>query len=364
MLNREKGIVQDIIYEDSIYQEIYVIIEHQKYKAMNFICFTGRCKVNDEVLLNTTAIRLSLGTGGYHFVIANLYGNNQISEKIGHIMKLRYTPLQIAVQTMEEQGGPYHNNIKKFHSLEGMPVISCSLHSMLAPVAAIIKYYKPDVRITYIMSDGASLPISISKAVRNLKSKKLIDTTITYGHAFGGDYEAINIYTALIGAKEIAKADVVIVAMGPGIVGTGTEYGFTGVEQGTIIDAVNTLGGSSISIPRISFSDKRNRHYGISHHSITIFTKISKTKTIISVPEIEDKEKMSIINNQIINNKLSDIHNIEYRRIDELEKVLEFFDIKVSTMGRNYLQDKVFFQSAAASGKVALEKVDRKDEIN
>ena len=28
--------------------------------------------VGDEVLLNTTAVELSLGTGGYHFVIANL----------------------------------------------------------------------------------------------------------------------------------------------------------------------------------------------------------------------------------------------------------------------------------------------------
>lgn len=364
MLDREKGIVQDIIYEDTDYQELNVIIDQQKFKAMNYICLAGRCKVNDEVLLNTTAIKLSLGTGGYHFVIANLCGNNEINEKKGHIMKLRYTPLQIAVQTMEEQKSPFHYNIKGFKSLAGMPVISCSLHSMLAPAVAMIKYNRPDIRITYIMSDGASLPISISKAVRDLKRKKLIDNTITYGHAFGGDYEAINIYTALIGAKEVAKADIAIVSMGPGIVGTGTEYGFTGVEQGTIIDAINTLGGYSIAIPRINFSDKRERHYGISHHSITTFTKITKTPTIITIAEIENKEKIKIINEQIRRNRLSDIHNIQYRRLDELEKVLEYFDIKVSTMGRKYLQEKEFFQSAAASGIVALENIERDGDIN
>ena len=31
--------------------------------------------------------------------------------------------------------------------------------------------------------------------------------------------------------------------MGPGIVGTGTKYGFSGIEQGQIIDAINTLSG-------------------------------------------------------------------------------------------------------------------------
>ena len=33
--------------------------------------------------------------------------------------------------------------------------------------------------------------------------------------------------------------------MGPGIVGTGTKYGFSGIEQGYIIDAVNNLRGGT-----------------------------------------------------------------------------------------------------------------------
>lgn len=41
---------------------------------------------------------------------------------------------------------------------------------------------------------------------------------------------------------EAAKCDLVIVGMGPGITGTGTRYGFTGVEQGYIIDGISTLG--------------------------------------------------------------------------------------------------------------------------
>ena len=214
--------------------------------------------VGDKVLLNTTAIRLGLGTGGFHYVIAILREESKVHKKTGHIMKLRYTPLQIAVQTMEEEGSPYHNSIMDFKSLEMLPVISCSLHSMLAPAIAIIKYYMPYSRITYIMTDGASLPISMSNSIRDLKNKKLIDNTITYGHAFGGDFEAINIYTALIGAKEVCNADVIIVGMGPGIVGTGTKYGFTGLEQGTIVDAINTLGDIQLPFRELVLLIKEN----------------------------------------------------------------------------------------------------------
>ena len=60
MLDREKAIVLNIIFEDAAYQELDIIIEHQGYKAINFIGFTGRCKINDEVLLNTTGMRLNL----------------------------------------------------------------------------------------------------------------------------------------------------------------------------------------------------------------------------------------------------------------------------------------------------------------
>lgn len=360
MIDREIGTVQRIIYEDDQIQELFVLIEHKQYKAMNFISLTGRCSSKNRVLLNTTAIRLQLGTGGYHYIIANLDNCEKVQEKKGHIMKMRYTPFQVAIQSMEEQGSPYHKRIKDFKSLNDMPIIVGSLHSMLAPAVAFLKYYNPQLNITYIMSDGASLPISISKSVRELKQKRLIDHTITYGNAFGGDYEAVNIYTALIGAKEITKCDIAIVTMGPGIVGTGTEYGFTGVEQGMIIDAVNTLGGKPIAIPRISFADKRERHFGLSHHSATTFRKITKTHATISFPILNNKQKMSILKKQIQESHLLEMHTIQYKEVKELEDILKYFEIKVSTMGRRYRQDPEFFLSAAAASKMALKNIEER----
>ena len=359
MLSREIGWVTDIVYEDGEHQVLNVNVGERKFKAMNFTVFSGKCAEGDKVLLNTTAIRLNLGTGGYHFVIANLTKCTQINQDRGHIMKLRYTPLQIPVQSIEEQGSLYHDAINAFKSLDRMPIIIGTLHSMIAPALAMIRYLNPQLRLTYIMTDGASLPLPMSRAIRELKEKKILDSTITYGHAFGGDYETVNIYTAIIGAKEIAKADIAMVAMGPGIVGTGTKYGFTGIEQGTIIDAVNTLGGIPIAIPRISFADKRTRHYGLSHHSKTILGRISKTKAIVSIPKLQDNMKKDFIDRQLKESRININHHVRYVPAEEIKDILNHYNIQVSSMGRSYDEDPIFFQSAASAGKVALEVLRR-----
>ena len=78
--------------------------------------------------------------------------------------------------------------------------------------------------------------------------------------------------------------------MGPGIAGTGTKYGFTGIEQGPILDAVHKLGGLPIAIPRISFADQRERHKGISHHSITVFKEIVNVNVNIPITIYEDEK--------------------------------------------------------------------------
>ena len=62
----------------------------------------------------------------------------------------------------------------------------------------------------------------------------------------------MNIYSALIVAKAVAKADYAIVCMGPGIVGTNTKWGTTALEQASILHAVSTLKGIPIAILRLS----------------------------------------------------------------------------------------------------------------
>lgn len=68
----KRGKVLSIIKERENLQEIEVEIGKRKEKAYNFPHLMGTVKVGDRVLLNTTAVELALGTGGYHFVVANL----------------------------------------------------------------------------------------------------------------------------------------------------------------------------------------------------------------------------------------------------------------------------------------------------
>jgi len=184
--------------------------------------------------------------------------------------------------------------------------------------------------------------------------KGLIDETITIGSAFGGDYECINIYTALITAKEVLNADVVFVSMGPGIAGTGTKYGFTGIEQGPMLDAVKKLGGMPISIPRVSFADKRNRHKGISHHSITVLKEIVNVSVNIPIC-IYDDEKLNYIKEQIKYNELELKHNVVYIKNENSKDDIEYFGLKVRSMGRNFDQDKEFFEAASTAAYYLVE---------
>ena len=54
------------------------------------------------MVLNTTAVDLGLGTGGWHVVHWNLAREELDEPGPGHIMKLRYTSLQVDAGAAEE----------------------------------------------------------------------------------------------------------------------------------------------------------------------------------------------------------------------------------------------------------------------
>ena len=228
-----------------------------------------------------------------------------------------------------------------------MPVAVGTLHSIVPVFAATFKRLCPDKKLVYIMSDGAALPMAFSKNVDNLKKMGLIDNTITYGNAFGGDYECINIYTSLITAKEICKADCVLVAMGPGIAGTGTKYGFSGIDQAVIIDAVEKLNGRSYIIPRISFADKRPRHKGISHHTLTILSELTNKSTNLVLNSLYEPGKLSIIKEQILLNSIDEKHKVDFEEYDRTKEDLDHYGLKVKSMGRSFEDDEEFFEAAS-----------------
>jgi len=356
MIRWQVGKVVQIVADDPSLQELYVSLEGRREKAWSFPEFIGPLSPGDTVLLNTTAVHLNLGTGGYHLVAQRLGRGGPgdadpgLRPLRGHIMKLRYTPYQLAVQSCEEQTSPYHETLKDAPPLGGMPVLIGELHSMLPVLAAGVQWLMragrlpSDLRLVYIMSDGGALPLALSRHVRTLQELGWLAGTVTYGHAFGGQLEAVNVYTALLAAKHVLKADVVVMMMGPGTVGTGTTWGFSGMEVADMIHATFSLDGRPCLIPRISFADARPRHQGISHHQLTLIAKAIHVPFIFVVPPYEGWQE------QVIQRQLTQLAGskarIERRAIirrDELEDLLSLYPGEMTVMGRTVREDPAYF---------------------
>ncbi|MGF9823612.1 DUF3866 family protein [Brevibacillus agri] len=310
-------------------------------------------RIGDTLLLNTTALRLQLGTGGFHLVVGKTgeeASRDVMPSKWGHIMKMRYSPWQLAVDAIEEQASPFHDLFRQPDlSLDGTPVLIGELHSLLPPAILALKENDPQLRLVYVMPDAASLPIALSRHVQQLSRSGNLTATITTGHAWGGDREAVTIHSGLLAARHVERADVIVCMLGPGVAGTGTSYGFSGVQLAEVIHAVSALGGTPFFIPRISFADQRSRHYGISHHTTAILGRFALCPVLVTLPRLGD-ERDAIIEEQLA--AITDSragHRLAYgpapsvARLDALEKG---YGLSFSTMGRSWREDPVPFQTA------------------
>ncbi len=282
---------------------------------------TPPVSVGDDVVLNTTAVELGLGTGGWHVVHWNLARGEWSSPGGGHIMKVRYTSLQADTGAAEE----HHPDLGR--SLDGAPVVACTLHSQVAVVAAVARHLRPEARIAYVMTDGAALPSALSALVHDLRAAGVLDATVTAGHAFGGDHEAVSVPGALAVARHVAGADVIVAGMGPGVVGTGTALGTTAVEAAAVLDAAAALGGRPILCVRASDGDGRDRHRGTSHHATTV---LDLVRSDVEAPGPGPGDP-------------------------DAAAVLDRLGLRVTTMGRGPADDPAFFAHAAAAGRAAVE---------
>ena len=110
-------------------QELQVRVGEREESAVGYTRLLGELELGEKVLLNTTAVRAGLGTGGYHFVMkgeAKDRGTRQQADPAsdesgfkGHVVKLRYTPLQFRCLSVEEQGSPYRQAIEACDEHEG-----------------------------------------------------------------------------------------------------------------------------------------------------------------------------------------------------------------------------------------------------
>jgi len=332
------------------------VVGGREERAISYPQLLGEVEAGEVVLLNTTAVRAGLGTGGYHIVMQRAGEKGRPPEGMGHIVKLRYTPLQFRCLSVEERESPYREAVEACHELDEMPVIVAALHSQIAPAAAAVKALLPGARIAYLMVDTAALPLGFSQLVAAMKASGLLEATITVGQAFGGDYEAVNVYTGLLAARAVVGAEVAIVAQGPGNVGTETEWGFGSISQGEHLNAVGILGGFPIAVPRISFADARPRHRGVSRQSLVTLGRVALIPAAVAVPQMAP-EKLELVHRQLDDEGITEKHEVLVARGEMGLEELARRGVEVKTMGRTIEQDREFFLTAAAAGAIAAERL-------
>jgi hypothetical protein len=355
-----------------------VTVNGDPLRALAYPALVGSPRVGDRVLLNVTALEAGLGTGGYALVVAipdRLPADPDIA---GHIVKCRYTPLQVMTGSADEQGSEYHELLESADSLGGMPVVVADLHSALPAILAGLYAANPlhpdgaghagtprqgrdeksssrtsaagSPRVAYVMTDGGALPAWFSRTIAGLREAGWLAATITTGQSFGGDLEAVTVHSGLLAAKHAVGADVAIVAQGPGNLGTGTKWGYSGVAAGEAVNAAAALGGRPVASLRVSFADPRERHQGVSHHSLTAYGQVALAGADVVIPALPEPQATRVAADAA---PLAARHRLVTVPPDGLEEALRATPVRLSTMGRSLDEDLAYFLAAAAAGRHA-----------
>lgn len=332
------GTVEEILSRRDGLQRI-VVEGERAYVLTDLI---GEVAVGDRVVVNTTAVELGLGTGGWHVVHWNLAHDELRVPGRGHIMKLRYTGLQADTGSIEE-----HHPVDA-KSLDGLPVVVTGLHSLIAPIAAAIAATRPRTRVAYLMTDDAALPAAFSELVYDLRRSEMLAATVTCGHAFGGDHEAVTVASGLIHARHGLGADIAIVAMGPGNVGTASRLGTSALGQVPALEFAARLGGRPILGLRASGADQRPRHRGISHHSLTVLDLLTERVRVPIARSWADHLAPEL-------STIADRHQVMTVDPPPVLDLLSAAGIELTSMGRPAADDPCLVDTAAAAGAVAAD---------
>ncbi|MER6176589.1 DUF3866 family protein [Streptosporangium sp. NPDC001681] len=358
MIRWRRGEVVRIRREWPGAMELDVTTEDGEARALAYPALVGRPEPGDVVLLNTTALAMGLGTGGYAMVVAVPDRLPQDPQGPGHLVKARYTPLQTTVLGADEQDSPFHHLLRDADSVDGMPVIVADLHSALPAILCGLYGSNPPrtgesgghrpARVAYVMLDGGALPAWFSMSCARLRETGWLCGVVTVGQAFGGDVEAVTPHTGLLAARHVLGADVAVVTQGPGNLGSGTRWGFSGVSAGEAVNAAAVLRGRPVAALRVSEGDLRERHIGVSHHSLTAYGRVALAPAQIAVPVLPGDFGRRVTEQS---RPLAARHELIEVPVDGLYAALRESPVRLSTMGRGLDEDLAYFLASAAAGR-------------
>jgi Protein of unknown function (DUF3866) len=276
MLKLRRAIVLDAESADRSEQALTIELggaPGDRRVAVADVGLVGACERGDELIVNVEARDLGLGSGGFDIVHVNL--TRGLAAPGGgegaNVMKLNYTSLQHTVVPVEDT------------SLElplAHPVAVLALHGQLAPVAWAFAQKAPEARVGYVQTSGGALAGSHSRTVRLLRERGLLADHLTAGAAFGGEREAITTAGALHYGLRTLGWDAAICGPGPGIVGSSSPLGHGGMAALDSAHASLALQAPTLLVARMSSGDRRARHRGISHHTLTVLDLLLEPVTV------------------------------------------------------------------------------------
>ncbi len=308
----------------------------------------GEMREGDEVVVNTAALDLGLGSGGFDVVHVNLTrGLDHAGEHGAHVIKLNYTSLQHPVEPVERPLARFESRVADHGgTAEGemrTPVAVLPLHGHLAPAAWAAARVAPGLRVGYVQTGGGALPGSLSRDVKLLRERGLLAGHLTAAPAYGGEGEALSTVGALDAAAGELGWDAVMVGPGPGIIGSDTAYGHGGMAALDSAHAALSLGLPTLISPRLSGGDPRPRHRGLSHHTRTVL-ELLLAPVDVAVPDDEQ---------EIVSALAGGRHRLRLSPVD-----LEAYavsDLPTTTMGRDLKEDPLFYAAPLAAGHLLSE---------
>jgi len=326
------------------WQRLTVALDGEERPACADTALVGPCEAGDEVVVNTQALDLELGSGGFDVVHVNLTrGLGGRGMPGAHVMKLNYTSLQHAVLPAEG---------RELRTPLGKPVGVFQLHGQLAPVAWALAQARAGLKVGYVQTAGGALPGGMSDTVRQLLSRGLLAGHTTAGPAYGGAQEAITAAGALHDGIAEEGWDVALVGPGPGILGSGSALGHGGIVALDSAHAALALGCATLLVARMSSGDPRERHRGLSHHTRTVLELLLAPVALAVPPGARLFAELDGIGAAL------DAARARGHAVVEADVDVEGYrasGLPTRTMGRTLDEDRLFFAAALAAGGALAE---------
>jgi hypothetical protein len=321
-------------------QPLEVEVDGERRRAWADEVLLGEMREGDEVVVNTAALDLSLGSGGFDVVHVNLTrGLEGGGEGEAHAMKLNYTSLQHPIDPVERPSSGFETDgMLPKGTTRSTPVAVLPLHGHLAPAAWAAAQAAPDLKIGYVQTGGGALPGSISRDVKQLRERGLLAGHITAAPSYGGERESLSPLGALDAAATDLNWDAILIGPGPGIIGSDTAYGHGGMSALDNAHAALSLGLPTLISPRLSSSDPRERHRGLSHHTRSVL-QLLLAPVELAIPEGAPEVAAAL--------------EPFPHHVQQVPADLDGYaaaDLPKTTMGRSLQDDPLFFAAALATG--------------